>query len=95
MTSLALWRWLPGLEYLNGSMQPFRNNEGRHRGSVTQVPEDKGRACENEAPPTVGKEVQEHLRNLKVYKSMEPDEMYLWVLRELADKIVYWVWLEC
>ncbi|KFP43990.1 RNA-directed DNA polymerase from mobile element jockey, partial [Chlamydotis macqueenii] len=39
-------------------------------------------------PPTVAEEqVWEHLRNLKVHKSMGPDGMYPWVLRELADEV--------
>ncbi|KFP39120.1 RNA-directed DNA polymerase from mobile element jockey, partial [Chlamydotis macqueenii] len=38
--------------------------------------------------PTVGEEqVWDHLRNLKVPKSMGPDEISLWVLRELADEV--------
>ncbi|GAB0179507.1 mitochondrial enolase superfamily member 1 [Grus japonensis] len=43
---------------------------------------------ENEELPTVGEgQVHSHLRNLKVHKSMRPDEMHPQVLRELADEI--------
>ncbi|KFP98948.1 hypothetical protein N329_08065, partial [Haliaeetus albicilla] len=47
-----------------------------------------GRDWENEEPPTIGEDqIQDHLRNVKVHKSMGPDVMHPWVLRELADEV--------
>ncbi|GAB0184716.1 mitochondrial enolase superfamily member 1 [Grus japonensis] len=52
-----------------------------HTAQVTE-----GRDWENAEPPTVGEDqVREHLRNLKVHKSMGPGELHPWVLRELAE----------
>ncbi|KFV16104.1 hypothetical protein N340_14439, partial [Tauraco erythrolophus] len=47
-----------------------------------------GRDWKNEEPPTVAEDqVQDHLKNLKVGKSMGPDEVHPQVLRELADEV--------
>ncbi|KFW05676.1 hypothetical protein N327_09097, partial [Fulmarus glacialis] len=39
-------------------------------------------------PPTVGEDqVRDHLRNMKVHKSMGPEKIHLRVLKKLADEV--------
>jgi len=55
---------------------------------TTQDAEDKGRDWENEELAAAGEDwVRDHLRNLKVHKSMEPDEVHPQVPQGLADEI--------
>lgn len=43
---------------------------------------------ENEKLPEVGNyQIQDHLRNLKVLKYLEHDEIYLWHLKQLASEV--------
>ncbi|GAB0204829.1 mitochondrial enolase superfamily member 1 [Grus japonensis] len=61
---------------------------GKCLNHTAQVTEGKGRDWENEEPPTAGEDqIQDHLRNLKVHKSMGPDEMHPQVLRDLVDEV--------
>lgn len=52
------------------------------------VTEGKSRDWENEDLSAVGQdEVQEHVRNVKMHKSMRPAETHPWVLSELSDEV--------
>ncbi|GAB0188595.1 mitochondrial enolase superfamily member 1 [Grus japonensis] len=59
---------------------------GKSSSHTAQVAE--GRDWENAELPAVGEDqVREYLRNLKVRKSMGPDEMHPWLSRELVDEV--------
>ncbi|GAB0181340.1 mitochondrial enolase superfamily member 1 [Grus japonensis] len=60
---------------------------GKGSSHTAQASEGKGRDWEKEELPTVGEDQVCRLRHLKVHKSMGPDEMCPWVLRELADEV--------
>jgi len=55
---------------------------------TTQDADCNGRDWEDEEPLTVGgNQVRDHLRNQEVHKSMGPDEVHPWVLREIVDEV--------
>lgn len=51
---------------------------------TTQAAKGKGRDRENEETSAIGDQVQ---GNLKVTRSMGPDEMFMWVLRGVSDEV--------
>ncbi|PKU39874.1 rna-directed dna polymerase from mobile element jockey-like [Limosa lapponica baueri] len=61
---------------------------GKSSNHTIQVIEGKGRGCDNEKNATEDEDqARDHLRNLKVHKSIRPNEIHPRVLRELADEV--------
>ncbi|PKU35771.1 rna-directed dna polymerase from mobile element hypothetical protein [Limosa lapponica baueri] len=61
---------------------------GKGSRHTAQVAEGKNKGYKNEEPPTVGEDqVQDYLRNLKVCKSVGPNEIHPRDPRELADEV--------
>jgi len=61
---------------------------GKCSSHITQATDSKDKAWENEESHIVGEgQIQDHVSNLKVHKSMGPDEVRLWVLKEQADEV--------
>lgn len=49
---------------------------------------NKDRDWENEELSTVGEnQAQDHVRNLNMHKSMRPDELHLWALKDVANEV--------
>ena len=61
---------------------------GKDSSCTAQAAESKSKNWEKEDLPAVSEDqAQDHLKNLKVHKSMGPDEIHPWALRELADEV--------
>ncbi|PKU39147.1 rna-directed dna polymerase from mobile element hypothetical protein [Limosa lapponica baueri] len=60
---------------------------GKSSSHTAQVAEGKDRDWEKYELPTVEDQVRDCMRNLKVHKSMGPDEIHTWVLREQVDEV--------
>lgn len=61
---------------------------GKYSTHAVCVTGHKVRDWENEESPTVREEwVRDHLRNIKVHKTMRPDEVHLWILKKQTDEV--------
>lgn len=64
---------------------------------ITCIVDGKGKERKNELPAIGKKQIWEHLRNLKMQKSMAPNEMHPCVLRDLTEEVakqvaILWIW---
>ena len=58
------------------------------KGSSYTTRESKDKNLEKKDLSAVSEDqVQDHIKNLKVHKSVGPNEIYPWVLRELVDEV--------
>ena len=59
---------------------------GKGSSHTAQIAESKDKNLED-LPAVSEDQARDHLKNMKVHKSMGPDEIHRWVLRELVDEL--------
>lgn len=65
----------------------LQSSKGKGSSHTVQVAESRGKNREKEDLPSVNEyQVWDNLKNMKVHKYMELNEIHPWVLKELADE---------